>query len=152
MEYKDLNGNLCKLSFAPRCFSLASKHVLVIAKFRGQWLLTDHLVRGWEFPGGKVEDGESLIAAAKREVYEETGAIVENLEWFGEYVVYSKKPFCKTVFLGSVGRMENIQLLETAGAVLVDELEIDERDSFLMKDDGVMEILKKVKQFGKWSN
>ncbi|TWT12512.1 RNA deprotection pyrophosphohydrolase [Planomicrobium sp. CPCC 101079] len=152
MEYKDLNGYTCELSFVPGHFSIASEHVLVIAKFKGRWLLTDHLVRGLEFPGGKVEAGESLAAAAKREVYEETGAIIENLEWLAEYVVYSEKPFCKTVFLGRVSRMEDSLLLETAGAVLSDELALDGRFSFLMKDSGMKEILEKVKSIGKWND
>ena len=33
--------------------------------------------RGWEFPGGQVEEGEDLVAALKREVLEETGINVD---------------------------------------------------------------------------
>lgn len=152
MEYTDLNGYRCELSFQPGKFPVISRHVLVIAKFQGSWLLTDHSVRGLEFPGGKVEAGESLNAAAKREVYEETGAVLEKLEWFAEYMVYADKPFCKTVFLGTVSRLEKIELMETAGAVLAEDLALDERFSFLMRDSGMKEILEKVKLSGKWNN
>ncbi|PSL31123.1 8-oxo-dGTP diphosphatase [Planomicrobium soli] len=152
MKYKDLNGFTCELFFEPGHFSIASRHVLVVSKFQGQWLLTDHLVRGLEFPGGKVEAGESLTAAAIREVYEETGAVVESIEWLAEYMVYSEKPFCKTVFTATVSRLETSPLLETAGAVMADELELDDRFSFLMRDSGMKEILEKVKQSGKWSD
>jgi 8-oxo-dGTP diphosphatase len=40
---------------------------------RGRILLMRHPRRGWEFPGGQVENGEDLIAALQREVKEETG-------------------------------------------------------------------------------
>src|SRR3569832_773823 len=36
-----------------------------------------HNARLWEFPGGKVEKGQDLHAAAKREVLEETGFVVQ---------------------------------------------------------------------------
>ncbi len=39
--------------------------------------------RGYAFPGGHVEDGESIMAAALREAYEETGLKVGNLQFCG---------------------------------------------------------------------
>lgn len=35
------------------------------------------------FPGGHVEPGESFIASAKREVFEETGLVIENVRLCG---------------------------------------------------------------------
>ncbi|MCL1819862.1 MAG: NUDIX domain-containing protein [Oscillospiraceae bacterium] len=39
--------------------------------------------RGWSFPGGHVEDGESFYASAVREAKEETGLNVRNLKSCG---------------------------------------------------------------------
>lgn len=39
----------------------------------------------WEFPGGKVEPGEDLLDALKREIYEELGIIVQMAEPFMQY-------------------------------------------------------------------
>lgn len=152
MQYQDLNGYPCELSFEKNSFPFESRHVLVICRYNGKWVLTRHNERGLEFPGGKVEAGESLQAAAKREVYEETGAHVNSLEWFAEYMVYSTKPFCKTVFAGAVEKLDKIPLLETQGIVLIEELELDGQFSFLMKDAGMQRILEKVKQLGKWND
>lgn len=152
MEYRDLNGYHCRLSFEPDTFRLASRHVLVIAKYKGKWLLTKHGERGLEFPGGKVEPGESLQEAAKREVYEETGGTVEGLKWFAEYMVQSERPFCKTVFTAKVSDIRKTELMETEGAVLVDVLKPDDTYSFLMKDDGMKEIVKRVKLDEKWKD
>ncbi|KLL01638.1 MAG: methionyl-tRNA synthetase [Mycoplasmataceae bacterium RC_NB112A] len=38
----------------------------------------------WQFPGGKLEPGETPLQAAKREVFEETNLVVEDLEKIGE--------------------------------------------------------------------
>jgi ADP-ribose pyrophosphatase YjhB (NUDIX family) len=50
-------------------------------------LLVRVLDRGWELPGGQVEEGEWLTAALEREVEEESGCRVEAQHLIG---VYSK--------------------------------------------------------------
>lgn len=152
MKYIDLNGIECELSFEKESFPAPCRHVLVICKFSGEWVLTKHKERGLEFPGGKVEPGESLQQAAIREVYEETGAVLAELEWFAEYRVNTDQPFCKTVFIGKAQRVEKISLMETDGIVLKGELEPDTSYSFLMKDDGMKAIIEKVEQLGKWND
>ena len=39
-----------------------------------------HLEGTWEFPGGKIVDGEEPSAAARRELSEETGLVAGGLE------------------------------------------------------------------------
>ncbi|CAJ0917081.1 7185_t:CDS:2 [Entrophospora sp. SA101] len=43
----------------------------------------------WQFPGGKLEKGESAEEAAKREVFEETSLVIEDLEKIGEENFYA---------------------------------------------------------------
>ncbi|QSO49167.1 NUDIX domain-containing protein [Alicyclobacillus mengziensis] len=59
--------------------------VLVFPIFDGHVIWVRHPRRGWEVPGGKLEPGETPEDAAIREVFEESGAILENVEWVGEY-------------------------------------------------------------------
>lgn len=42
----------------------------------------------WTLPGGRIERGESLSKAIKREVYEETGLRVKYLNQIGVYKVW----------------------------------------------------------------
>ena len=52
------------------------KYAVIVSRYEGQWVLCKHKERTtWEFPGGHIEEGEEAIAAAKRELYEETGAV-----------------------------------------------------------------------------
>lgn len=152
IEYEDLNGVKVKLSFERGEFSLPSRHVLVIASWQDKWLLTEHFVRGVEFPGGKCEDGETIEAAARREVLEETGAKIGELQWFAEYIVEAENAFCKTVFLSSVEKLQKtFQPLETKGAILLtmDELINHPKKSFHMKDDVMDQILRNLSNIQK---
>ena len=43
----------------------------------GKVLLVRTSNRGWEFPGGVIEQGEDLITGLKREILEESGIVAE---------------------------------------------------------------------------
>ena len=50
---------------------------------KGEILLVKNKIRGWEFPGGYVDHGETLEEAAVREVKEETGAEIRLIRFLG---------------------------------------------------------------------
>jgi 8-oxo-dGTP diphosphatase len=58
---------------------------LVTDPLTGRVLLIRSPRRGWEFPGGQVERGETLTDALVREVREETGVTVEVSDLVGVY-------------------------------------------------------------------
>ena len=49
----------------------------MVTNGRGEVLLVNSPWRGWEYPGGLIEPGESFEAALKREVREESGVEIE---------------------------------------------------------------------------
>lgn len=58
----------------------------------GQILLLHSPKRGWEFPGGVAEPGESLLDALRREILEETGIHAEPTQLVGIYQNLAQKP------------------------------------------------------------
>lgn len=52
------------------------KYVVVMSKYQGKILLSRHKDRTtWETQGGHIEPGETPLEAARRELYEESGAV-----------------------------------------------------------------------------
>ena len=52
------------------------KFAVIITKSDRKWVFCKHRDRNtWEIPGGHREQGETILETAKRELYEETGAI-----------------------------------------------------------------------------
>lgn len=70
---------------------MAPRHIVAVSSLvrnhEGHVLLvkTHSRLDTWELPGGQVEEGEGLDAAAVREVFEETGIVVRPLRVSGVY-------------------------------------------------------------------
>ncbi|WP_377888082.1 RNA deprotection pyrophosphohydrolase [Alkalihalobacillus sp. R86527] len=154
LTFTDYYHNQVTLSFLDHPYSLTPKHVWVICQLEGKWLLTEHSRRGIEFPGGKVEDGETAKEAAVREVYEETGGVVSTIQYVGQYRVEGKGgTIIKNVYYADIDHLVSKEdYMETNGPVLLGNLPKDlvtnERYSFMMKDNVLpfcLEHLKKSK-------
>lgn len=154
ITFRDFYNNEVQLSFDNHPFSKDPKHVWAICKFDNQWLLTKHKERGLEFPGGKVEKGETAQQAAIREIWEETGAVVRSIQYIGQYIVYGKTDtVVKNVYFADIEKLEEQHTYyETEGPRLLDDIPknvaYNNNFSFMMKD-GVLEncigYLKKMK-------
>ena len=144
----DENGLRVDLRFDEGPFEVEPKHVLALVKYEDKWLCTEHYTRGVEFPGGKQEEGETLIEAAIREVYEETKVKVTDAKWFAYYIVHAEEPFCKAVFTARVETIEAfVGEFETVARhwLTEEELLAHPNLSFYMRDDGMKKMLQEVK-------
>lgn len=150
--FYDYYNNEVKLSFTYHPFSAYPKHVWIIARYQGQWLLTNHKDRGLEFPGGKVEKGETPDEAAVREVREETGGIVEDLTYIGQYFVDGKAGrIIKNIYFANISDLaKQTNYFETKGPVVLDRLprsiEKNSSYSFMMKDKVLPHSLKYIEK------
>ena len=62
------------------------KYVVVCSTYRGKLLLSRHQERTtWETQGGHIEAEETPLEAAKRELYEESGAVDFTIEPLCDY-------------------------------------------------------------------
>jgi 8-oxo-dGTP diphosphatase len=61
---------------------------VIPARYKGKWIFVRHHKRSsYEIAGGHIEEGESSLEAAVRELMEETGAVQFTLECIATYSV-----------------------------------------------------------------
>jgi 8-oxo-dGTP diphosphatase len=80
------------------------KYVVVCTRYQGQWLLSRHKKRDtWETQGGHIEQGETPLDAAQRELYEESGVSDAEIIPVCDYYGYDDKGHSNgVVFLAKV--------------------------------------------------
>lgn len=112
--------------FTTLCMVYRENEILLQNRVKQDW-------PGWTFPGGHVEEGESFVQAAKREVLEETGLTVENprlcgiKQWQrdtgGRYIVllYKTDCFSGTLISSEEGEMRWVKRSELGQYPLADD-------------------------------
>jgi 8-oxo-dGTP diphosphatase len=98
---------------------------VITARFRGKWVLVRHRERSTlEIPGGHIEENESPLEAASRELREETGAIEFTLGYVATYSVTTNgNSGYGRLFFAEVSEMgEPSDRFEIGEVVLVDSL------------------------------
>lgn len=66
---------MIKVAFYDKAEDKLIRFAVIASKYKGKWVFCKHKNRStFEIPGGHREEGETVIAAAVRELTEETGA------------------------------------------------------------------------------
>ena len=77
------------------CDESEYSRVVCVSKYHDKYVFSYNKKRnGWEIPGGHIEEGETWQEAAKREMYEETGATKIKLEPICVYKISSFALLC----------------------------------------------------------
>ncbi|MEW9097123.1 MAG: NUDIX domain-containing protein [Clostridiaceae bacterium] len=87
---------------------------IISSRYKNEWILAKHKERNtWEIPGGHREKGEDINYTAKRELYEETGALKYNIEPVFDYSVtidnvksYGRMFYAEVFELGKLPELE----------------------------------------------
>ncbi|QZT32614.1 NUDIX domain-containing protein [Caldalkalibacillus thermarum TA2.A1] len=112
-----------ELKLFPKEFHEAG-HVVALALYQNQLVFTRHKRRGIEWPGGKVEKGESPLEAMVRELKEETGGVARSVWLVGQYTVFpaGETPFVKNIYVAVISHLVQHYVTgeDTYGPVLCD--------------------------------
>lgn len=151
-KFIDFYKNEVTFSFVDHPFSKTPKHVWIICKYKDKWLLTKHKERGIEFPGGKVEHGETAVEGAIREIKEETGGITDEIHYVGQFFVAGKRDqVIKNVYFAKIKKLtRQPTYYETDGPVLLTDIPENVKQhhsfSFMMKDNVLPYAMEQIKE------
>ncbi len=95
------------------------KYTVICSNFNGKWILSKHKNRNtWETQGGHIEQGETPLEAAKRELFEESGIVDADVYPVCDYNGYNSKSNANgMVFLAivrSLGELPESEMKEIA--------------------------------------
>ena len=100
------------------------KYVVICSSYQGKWILSKHRERDtWETQGGHIENGETPIECAKRELFEESGICDAEIYPVCDYVGYNSKSSSNgVVFLAVVHSIGHLPKSEMDDICIFDTL------------------------------
>ena len=100
------------------------KYVVVCSSYQGRWILSKHRERvTWETQGGHIENGETPLECAKRELFEESGICDADIYPVCDYVGYNSKSSANgVVFLAIVHSLGDLPQSEMSDIHIFDTL------------------------------
>ena len=85
---------MTKVQFYDRVDDRKLKFAVIVTKAQGHWVFCKHRERDTlEVPGGHREPGEDILTTARRELYEETGAVDFSIRPVCVYSVTAPRNF-----------------------------------------------------------
>lgn len=110
---KDLQCRIYPLGYLERY-----KYTVICTSYQGKWILSKHKKRStWETQGGHIEEGETPLECAKRELFEESGIKDADIYPVCDYWGFNSQS-CSNgmVFLAvvhSIGELPESEMKET---------------------------------------
>lgn len=100
------------------------KFAVIVSKHNGKWVFCKHKKREtYECPGGHRESGECIEATAKRELWEETGAVNYTLKQICVYsVINGENETFGMVFYADIHTFDTLPDSEIAEVLFFDDL------------------------------
>lgn len=107
------------------------KFAVIIAKTQNRYVFCKHKERDtWETPGGHREPGEDILETAKRELYEETGAVDFDIQPICVYSVteedrVSRRESFGMLYYAEIRSFERKLHSEIEKIIITDKLPVD---------------------------
>ena len=106
------------------------KFAVIVSRSQGKWVFCKHKERDtYECPGGHREAGEDILSTAKRELYEETGAIDYSIKQICVYsvcgndgVIKNKAETFGMLYFAEISKFEELPGFEIESIELFDNL------------------------------
>jgi 8-oxo-dGTP diphosphatase len=121
---------MLKVNFYDNIDDSLFKFAVIVSKSQGKWVFCKHKERStYECPGGHRETGEDILSTAKRELYEETGAIEYSIKKICVYSVCSNDGVVENstetfgmLYFADITKFEELPGYEIEKIELFDEL------------------------------
>lgn len=97
-------------------------YAIVVAVHQNRFVFVKHKERDtWELPAGHIESGETPLQAAKRELWEETGAARYQIQQIGAVTV-DHSDLCSVLFFAEIDTFDPLPNFEIEQVAFFDDI------------------------------